>query len=103
MFRQPRPLGLEPERDRLRPRCLALRGGDEADRSRLIDGLAHFGIGYSWGGFESLAVPADPQRVRSAAPWRAKGPLIRLHIGLEDADDLIEDLAAGLGRYRDPQ
>jgi len=79
--------------------AFVLDGGDDADRSRLIDGLAHFGIGYSWGGFESLAVPADPQGVRSAAPWQAKGPLVRLHIGLEDIDDLIEDLAAGLAGY----
>jgi cystathionine beta-lyase len=76
-----------------------LNGGKDADRTRLIDGLARFGIGYSWGGFESLALPVDPERIRSATRWHAEGPLVRLHIGLEDVDDLIEDLAAGLSLY----
>lgn len=75
----------------------ALAGGDSAARARLIDGLELFGIGYSWGGFESLAVPADPVRTATRAEW--PGPLVRLHIGLEDADDLIADLAAGLARW----
>ncbi|MDB5663148.1 MAG: cystathionine beta-lyase [Sphingomonas bacterium] len=74
-----------------------LDGGGEAARTALIDGLAHFGIGFSWGGYESLALPIDP--VRSVNPWRAEGPAVRLHIGLEDADDLIADLAAGLCRF----
>ena len=76
-----------------------LRGGDDSARARFIEGLQLFGIGYSWGGYESLVVPADPERIRSATRWRAEGPMVRLHIGLEDADDLIEDLAAGLARY----
>jgi cysteine-S-conjugate beta-lyase len=74
-----------------------LRGGDAAARARLIDGLEMFGIGFSWGGFESLVVPADP--VRTATRWSAEGPLVRLHIGLEDPDDLIEDLARALADY----
>ena len=77
-----------------------LDGGDEAARAALIDGLAHFGIGYSWGGFESLALPVDPARYRSATSWEAEGPAVRLHIGLEDPADLIADLAAGLARFR---
>lgn len=76
-----------------------LRGGDSAARAKLIDGLAHFGIGYSWGGYESLALPIDPQRFRSATKWKAEGPAVRLHIGLEDPQDLIADLAAGLADY----
>jgi cysteine-S-conjugate beta-lyase len=76
-----------------------LRGGDEAARAALIDGLAHFGIGYSWGGYESLAIPADPQNIRTVTPWQAEGPLVRLQIGLEDPDDLIADLEAGLARF----
>ena len=79
--------------------AFVLNGGDDADRTRFIDGLSHFGIGYSWGGYESLALPADPERIRTATRWRAEGPLVRLHIGLEDVDDLIEDLAEGLSRY----
>jgi cystathionine beta-lyase len=76
-----------------------LAGGSDAERVRLIDGLAHFGIGYSWGGFESLALPVDPEHIRTATEWQAEGPVVRLHIGLEDPDDLIEDLAQGLARY----
>ena len=77
-----------------------LNGGNEASRAALIDGLEHFGIGFSWGGFESLALPVDPQRHRTAVPWRAEGPLVRLQIGLEDPDDLIADLEAGFARFR---
>lgn len=78
-----------------------LAGADRAARTGFIDALTLFGIGYSWGGYESLVVPADPPR--SAVPWQADGPLVRLSIGLEDPDDLIADLgrafaAAGLGR-----
>ncbi len=76
-----------------------LDGGDAAARARLIDGLELFGIGYSWGGFESLAVPADPVRTATRQEW--EGPLVRLHVGLEDPDDLIADLAAGLVRFGD--
>lgn len=76
-----------------------LNGGDEASRAALIDGLAHFGIGYSWGGYESLALPVDPQKYRTATRWEAEGPVVRLQIGLEDVDDLIEDLRAGLDRF----
>jgi cysteine-S-conjugate beta-lyase len=75
-----------------------LAGGDSAARAQLIDGLEHFGIGYSWGGYESLAVPADPVRTATRTEW--EGPIVRLHVGLEDPDDLIADLAAGLSRYR---
>jgi cysteine-S-conjugate beta-lyase len=76
-----------------------LKGGDGAARNRLIDALTLFGIGYSWGGFESLVVPVDPARVRSETPWPPAGwdPEdklgLRLSIGLEDPADLIADLA----------
>jgi cystathionine beta-lyase len=76
-----------------------LAGGDDAARTRLIDALRLFGIGYSWGGYESLAVPVDPERLRTATQWRAEGPLVRLNIGLEDAADLIDDLERGLARW----
>jgi len=77
-----------------------LDGGDEAARAALIDKLELFGIGYSWGGFESLAIPVDPDRYRTATRWQAEGPAVRLQIGLEDPDDLIADLEAGLAAFR---
>jgi len=77
-----------------------LNGGTDAARSALIDGLELFGIGYSWGGYESLALPVDPQRHRTATVWQAEGPVVRLQIGLEDPGDLIADLEAGLDRFR---
>ncbi|MBK8628979.1 MAG: cystathionine beta-lyase [Sphingomonadales bacterium] len=76
-----------------------LNGGKEAARATLIDGLEHFGIGYSWGGFESLALPVDPAQYRTATRWQAEGPVVRLQIGLEDVADLIADLRAGLDRF----
>ena len=67
----------------------ALKGADETMRTAFIDTLQRFGIGYSWGGFESLALPVYPARHRSATQWQCKDPLVRLHIGLEDPNDLI--------------
>ena len=55
-----------------------------------------FGIGYSWGGYESLALPVDPEKHRTATEWKTwMAHLIRLSIGLEDPEDLIADLANG--------
>jgi cystathionine beta-lyase len=78
---------------------IVLNGGDDVDRVAFMERLTLFGFGYSWGGYESLAVPYDPERMRTVTRWEAEGPLVRLHIGLEDADDLIEDLAAALAGY----
>ena len=69
----------------------------QGDPHKLVDALAHFGIGYSWGGFESLAVPANPALFRSATRW-AGGTVIRLSIGLEDVRDLIDDLGQAIAR-----
>jgi len=80
--------------------AVMLAGGGEAERAALIDSLDLFGIGYSWGGFESLALPVDPARYRTACPWTAPGPLVRLQIGLEDPADLIADLERGLSAWR---
>jgi cysteine-S-conjugate beta-lyase len=66
--------------------------------SAMLDGLAHFGLGFSWGGYESLAVPADIKRTAKA--FDAEGPVIRIHAGLEDAGDLISDLTEGFERLR---
>lgn len=62
----------------------------------LVDGLEYFGLGYSWGGFESLIVPA--QIGRTVTPWSAPGPTLRIHAGLEDVGDLEADLAKGFER-----
>lgn len=77
-----------------------LNGGGEAARAALIDALELFGIGYSWGGFESLATPVDVGRIRSVARTAFAGPIVRLQIGLEDTADLIADLDRGLARFR---
>ncbi|HVH77548.1 MAG TPA: cystathionine beta-lyase [Stellaceae bacterium] len=66
----------------------------------MIDALDLFGIGASWGGFESLIQPNHPERIRTATRWQAEGPCVRLHIGLEDPEDLIADLAQGFARLR---
>jgi cystathionine beta-lyase len=74
------------------------RPGDVAGVKAMLDGLRLFGLGYSWGGFESLAITADPRAYRTATRWSEAGHLVRLQIGLEDPGDLIADLDAGLQR-----
>jgi cystathionine beta-lyase len=64
----------------------------------LIEGLELFGLGASWGGYESLVLPFDAAKTRSATAWAPEGPTVRLHIGLEDAADLKADLEAGFAR-----
>ena len=66
----------------------------------MIDGLELYGIGSSWGGFESLIVPFDPRESRSATQWPHKGPCFRIHAGLENVEDLVEDLELGFKRLR---
>jgi cystathionine beta-lyase len=68
---------------------------DNVEAERLIDGLTLFGIGASWGGYESLVTLADMRRARSVADWSGRGQVIRLHIGLEDPADLLRDLQRG--------
>ena len=82
---------------------LVFRGGSSAARDAFLDALTLFGLGYSWGGFESLATPVDPAAIRTASAWPLAGMDaadrygVRLSIGLEDAGDLIADIAAALG------
>ncbi|NOU03533.1 MAG: cystathionine beta-lyase [Novosphingobium sp.] len=84
---------------------LVLRGKDDAARNAFIDALSLFGIGYSWGGFESLVTPIDPAALRSASPWPLPGMDsadrfgVRLSIGLEDPADLRADLERGLAAW----
>jgi cystathionine beta-lyase len=70
----------------------------QAAVAAMVDGLEHFGLGYSWGGFESLVVVGQMPR---SFPAKLEGPMMRLHIGLEDVEDLKADLAAGFERLRD--
>lgn len=74
--------------------------GSKAKAAALIDALTLFGIGYSWGGFESLALPVHPEKFRTTTIWPADQTVVRLQIGLEDADDLIADLAAAFDAAR---
>ncbi len=66
----------------------------------MISGMSHFKLGYSWGGYESLILPVHTEN-RKVTPWRG-GPLLRIHVGLEDVSDLLEDLHAGFGRLTFP-
>ncbi|KTE00054.1 cystathionine beta-lyase, partial [Sphingopyxis sp. H115] len=77
-----------------------LKGADDARRARFIEALSLFGIGFSWGGYESLVVPSNPAEIRTATTWSDPDPLVRLSIGLEDAADLIADLDRGLAAMR---
>jgi cystathionine beta-lyase len=70
----------------------------EAAVARMVDNYRYFKIGASWGGFESLVIPADPAAYRTAPPWDESGCLLRYHIGLEDPQDLISDLTDGFKR-----
>ncbi|MEC9249321.1 MAG: cystathionine beta-lyase [Pseudomonadota bacterium] len=74
---------------------IEIPGWNNADSEIFLDALDLFGIGYSWGGFESLAIHCDPQVRRSATPTRHDGALIRLAIGMEAPEDLVADLEKG--------
>ena len=78
--------------------AIALKPVPEKAVAAMFDGMELFGMGYSWGGYESLMVPVQLDKQRTATEWTHKGPLIRLHIGLEHVDDIIADLEAGLDR-----
>ncbi|MCX8117651.1 MAG: cystathionine beta-lyase [Desulfobacterota bacterium] len=77
---------------------LRVNSNGEKPTSRQVaafcEGRRYFGLGYSWGGYESLIFPARIEALRSVKPWKG-GPLIRIHVGLEDPDDLIADLEEG--------
>ncbi len=75
---------------------VVLKPASKAAVDAMIDGLTHFGLGFSWGGYESLLVPSDVHR--TAKHFAAEGPVIRIHAGLEDSGDLIADLTKGFER-----
>ncbi len=77
-----------------------LKQGDAKAVAAFIEGMTHFKMGFSWGGYESLIIPnLSIQKLRTASSWPYSGPLVRLHIGLEDTDDLIADLASAFERF----
>ncbi len=77
---------------------IVLKPASDASVAAMLDHMELFAMGFSWGGFESLIVPFRPHR--SATTWEAKGPALRLHIGMEHPDDLMRDLEAGFGRMK---
>jgi cystathionine beta-lyase len=79
---------------------VVLQPASEAAVAAMIDGLELFGIGYSWGGFESLVIPFDCTTYRTATRWAPGGPTLRFHVGFEDLEDLKEDLDRGFARLR---
>lgn len=79
---------------------IVLKPVSEKALAAFLDGLKLFGMGYSWGGYESLVIPFDPTSYRTATRWQEAGPALRFHIGLEAVDDLKADLAAGFERMR---
>ena len=79
---------------------LVLKPYAKARVAAMLDGMRLFRMGWSWGGFESLIIPANVERARRTLTWKPSGPYLRLHVGLEAVEDLIADLAAGLERLR---
>ncbi len=77
---------------------ILLKSCPDAAWRAMVDGLELFGLGASWGGFESLILPNRPERYRTATSWDASCPSLRLHAGLEDPADLVADLEAGFAR-----
>jgi cystathionine beta-lyase len=80
---------------------VVLQPVDAARIAKMLDGMRLFGLGWSWGGFESLMIPTWPERARTVTTWNPGGPALRVHIGLEDPQDLLDDLDAGFARLRD--
>ncbi len=77
-----------------------LKTGSRAQVQAFVEGMHHFKMGFSWGGYESLITTVfDVQALRTVTSWPYAGPLIRLHIGLEDPEDLIADLTAAFSRF----
>lgn len=76
------------------------KAGNQKALNAFLEGFSHFKMGYSWGGFESLVIGVNNvQGLRTATKWPYTAPLVRLHIGLEDVDDLIEDLEKAFNRF----
>jgi cystathionine beta-lyase len=79
---------------------IVLRPASDKAVAAMLDGLELFGMGYSWGGFESLVIAFDCSKYRTATAWAPGGPTLRFSVGLEDIEDLKEDLDRGFARLR---
>lgn len=79
---------------------IVLHTDDETAVARMVDAYRYFKIGASWGGFESLVIPAYPAQLRTAVPWTDPGFVLRYHVGLEAPEDLLADLEEGFERLR---
>jgi cystathionine beta-lyase len=79
---------------------IILKPVPKAGLAAFLDGLKLFGMGYSWGGYESLVIPFDCKSYRTATRWQSDGQALRFHAGLEDVNDLIADLEAGFARMK---
>jgi cystathionine beta-lyase len=79
---------------------IVLKPASQKAVAAMLDDLLLFGMGYSWGGYESLIIPFDPRPYRTATQWNEKGPSLRIQIGLEEIEDLKHDLDAGFARLR---
>jgi cystathionine beta-lyase len=78
---------------------IVLKPASQKAVDALLDTVKLFGMGYSWGGFESLVIPFDCEGYRSATKWAPGGPSLRLHIGLENIEDLKADLERGFAAF----
>jgi cystathionine beta-lyase len=81
-----------------------IKGSNPAATTAFLDGMQHFAMGYSWGGFESLVLANEPEsfkQLRTVANPGFTGTLFRVHIGLENVEDLIADLKAAFERYNE--
>ena len=79
---------------------IILKPASQAAVAAMLEGLELFGLGYSWGGYESLVIAFDCKRYRTATQWAPGGPALRISVGLEDIEDLKDDLERGFRRLR---
>ena len=80
---------------------IVLKPASQKALAAMLNDMTFFGMGASWGGFESLALPFDARAYRTVTDWAPEGPTVRLHIGLECVEDLKKDLDAGFKRLKD--
>ncbi len=77
-----------------------IEGESRQSIPKMLEHMRYFGMGSSWGGYESLLIPTYPEKQRSATEWKVDGQSMRIHVGLEDADDLLADLSDGFDRLK---